>query len=73
MANNDAVGAGGMLCSTPVKRCVRVITPRSSKIAARFSGGSVDRRGLEVLGEGSVLILRLEILNCHRLIPGVIV
>ena len=45
VANNDAVGTGGMLCSTPVKRRVRVIAPRSSKIAARFSGGSVDRRG----------------------------
>ena len=47
MANSDAVGSGGMLCSTPVKRRVRVIAPRSSKskIAANFSGGSVDRRG----------------------------
>ena len=42
VANNDAVGAGGMSCSTPVKRRVRVIAPRSSRIAARFSGGSVD-------------------------------
>ena len=45
VADNDAVGAGGMMCSTPVKRRVRVIAPRPSKIAARFSGGSVDRRG----------------------------
>ena len=45
VANSDAVGSGGMLCSTPVKRRVRVIAPRSSKIAANFSGGSVDRRG----------------------------
>ena len=45
MANSDAVGSGGMLCSTPVKRRVHVIAPRSSKIAANFSGGSVDRRG----------------------------
>ena len=48
MANSDSVGSGGMLCSTPVKpRRVRVIAPRSSKskIAANFSGGSVDRRG----------------------------
>ena len=30
--------------STPVKRRVRVIAPRPSKVAARFSGGSLDRR-----------------------------
>ena len=45
VADNDAVGAGGVLCSSPVRRRVRVIAPRHSKIAARFSGGSVDRRG----------------------------
>ena len=45
VADNDAVGAGSMVFSTPVKRRVRVIAPRPSKIAARFSGGSLDHRG----------------------------
>ena len=30
--------------STPVKRRVKVIAPRPSKVAARFSGGLLDRR-----------------------------
>ena len=30
--------------STPVKRRVKVIAPRPSRVAARFSGGSLDRR-----------------------------
>ena len=30
--------------STPVKRRVKVIAPRPSKVAARFSGGSLDCR-----------------------------
>ena len=47
MAKSDSVGSGSVLCSTPVRRRVRVIAPRSNKcrIAANFSGGSVDRRG----------------------------
>ena len=47
VAKSDSVGSGSVLCSTPVRRRVRVIAPRSSKskIAANFSGGSVDRRG----------------------------
>ena len=47
VAKSDSVGSGSVLCSTPVRRRVRVIAPRSNKcrIAANFSGGSVDRRG----------------------------
>ena len=47
VAKSDSVGSGSVLCSTPVRRRVRVIAPRSSKskFAANFSGGSVDRRG----------------------------
>ena len=45
VADNGAGNTGGMVCSTPVKRRVQVIAPRSSRIAARFSGGSLDRRG----------------------------
>ena len=47
VAKSDSVGSGSVLCSTPVKRRVRVIAPRSTKgkFAANFSEGSVDRRG----------------------------
>ena len=45
VVGNGAGNAGGLVFSTPVKRHVRVIAPRPSKIAARFSGGSLDRRG----------------------------
>ena len=45
MAKSDSVGSGSVLCSTPVRRRVRVIAPRSVKCQAKFSGGSVDRRG----------------------------
>ena len=45
MAKSDSVGSGSVLCSTPVRRRVRVIAPRSIKCQAKFSGGSVDRRG----------------------------
>ena len=45
MAKSDSVGSGSVLCSTPVRRRVRVIAPRSIKCKANFSGGSVDRRG----------------------------
>ena len=45
MAKSDSVGSGSVLCSTPVRRRVRVIAPRSIKCSANFSGGSVDRIG----------------------------
>ena len=53
VAKSDSVGSGSVLCSTPVKRRVRVIAPRSTKgkFAANFSEGSVERRGF---GGGSV-------------------
>ena len=70
VADNDAVDAGSMVFSTPVKRRVRVIAPRPSKIAARFSGGSEVLEGLE---EGSVQTLQLEILNFPLLLPGAMV
>ena len=45
VVGNGAGNAGGLVFSTPVKRRVRVIAPRPSKVAARFSRGSLDRRG----------------------------
>ena len=45
VAGKGAGNADGLVFSTPVKRRVRVIAPRPSKVAARFSGGSLDRRG----------------------------
>ena len=44
VGNRDG-NIGGLVFSTPIKRRVRVIAPRPSKVAARFSGGSLDRRG----------------------------
>ena len=53
VTKSDSVSSGGVRCSTPVKRRVRVIAPRSTKgkFAANFSEGSVERRGF---GGGSV-------------------
>ena len=45
VVGNGTGNAGGLVFSTPVKRRVKVIAPRPSKVAARFSGGSLDRRG----------------------------
>ena len=44
MAKSDSVGSGSVLCSTPVRRRVRVIAPRTVKCQAKFAGGSLDRR-----------------------------
>ena len=44
VGNRDG-NIGSLVFSTPIKRRVRVIAPRPSKVAARFSGGLLDRRG----------------------------
>ena len=44
VAKSDSVGSGSVLCSTPVRRRVRVIAPRTVKCQAKFAGGSLDRR-----------------------------
>ena len=44
VAKSDSVGSGSVVCSTPVRRRVRVVAPRSVKCQAKFSGGSLDRR-----------------------------
>ena len=44
VGNRDG-NIGSLVFSTPIKCRVRVIAPRPSKVAARFSGGSLDRRG----------------------------
>ena len=44
VAKSDSVGSGSVICSTPVRRQVRVVAPRSVKCQAKFSGGSLDRR-----------------------------
>ena len=38
VGNRDG-NIGSLVFSTPIKRRVRVIAPRPSKVAARFSGG----------------------------------
>ena len=44
LAKANSVSSGSVVCSTPVRRRVRVIAPRSVKCQAKFSGGSLDRR-----------------------------
>ena len=44
VGNRDG-NIGSLVFRTPIKRRVRVIAPRPSKVAARFSGGSLDCRG----------------------------
>ena len=44
VAKSDSVGSGSVICSTPVRKQVRVVAPRSVKCQAKFSGGSLDRR-----------------------------
>ena len=44
VAKSDSVGSGSVLCSTPFRRRVRVIAPRTVKCEAKFAGGSLDRR-----------------------------
>ena len=43
---DDSVGSRRVVCSTPVKKDVRVriVAPQSVKCQAKFSGGSLDRR-----------------------------
>ena len=41
---NNSVSSGSVVCSTPVRKEVRVVAPRSVKCQAKFSGGSLDRR-----------------------------
>ena len=41
---DNSVGSRRVVCSTPVRKEVRVVAPRSVKCQAKFSGGSLDRR-----------------------------
>ena len=44
LVKNNSVSSGSVVCSTPVRKEVRVVAPRSVKCQAKFSGGSLDRR-----------------------------
>ena len=44
LAKANSVSSGSVVCSTPVRKEVRVVAPRSVKCQAKFSGGSLDRR-----------------------------
>ena len=44
LAKTNSVSSGSVVCSTPVRKEVRVVAPRSVKCQAKFSGGSLDRR-----------------------------
>ena len=44
VVRTDSVGSESVRCSTPVRRKVRVIAPRSVRCQAKFDGGSLDRR-----------------------------
>ena len=41
---DSSVGSRRVVCSTPIRKEVRVVAPRSMKCQAQFSGGSLDRR-----------------------------